>query len=276
MTLIAFNGANFVGRELGYTDFEGTPGWMAADQATQERFAPLETFGTRFSEVLDHVSALGFEAIDIWTAHLHPSWATPEHVAVARQALDSRRIQAISLGGRPGDTREEFDRTCRVLEGIGARVIAGMSSLPLTDPDWVCSRLEQGDLVFGWENHPERTPEEVLEKIPANGDGRIGITIDTGWWGTQGYDAARAIEQLGDRLVYVHLKDVREPGTHVTCRFGDGVVPIEGCLEALAKIGYMGPISIEHEPPNYDPSDEVADSLRLVQQWLDAALQGVN
>ena len=37
----------------------------------------------------------------------------------------------------------------------------------------------------------------------------IGATVDTGWWATQGYDPARAIEELGEHVVHVHLKDVR-------------------------------------------------------------------
>ena len=49
------------------------------------------------------------------------------------------------------------------------------------------------------ENHPERTPGEVLAKIE-RGDGTLGATVDTGWWATQGYDAARAIEELGEHV----------------------------------------------------------------------------
>jgi sugar phosphate isomerase/epimerase len=269
MATLVFNGANLVGRQLGYTGFEGTPGWMVADAAAQEHFRPVETFAERFGEVLDEQAALGFDAVDLWVAHLHPSWATPEHLALAREALAARGLEAVSVGGRPGETREEFDRTCRVAEGIGARIIAGMSGLPLEDPQWVSDRLEQGGLVWGFENHPEKTPAEVLAKIPEDDSGRMGVTIDTGWWGSQGYDAARAIEEIGERVVYVHLKDVREEGTHVTCRLGDGIVPIERCLEALATIGYTGPISIEHEPPAYDPRDEVVESARRVEKWLE-------
>jgi L-ribulose-5-phosphate 3-epimerase len=268
VTTIAFNGASLVGRELGYEGFAGVGIWMEADAATQARFRPLETFRERFSEVVDHVAGLGFRALDLWPAHLNPSWATPQHITSARELLAARGVEVASIGGRPGETREEFDRMCRLAEAIGTHVIAGMSALPLAEPDWVAERLARGDLVFGYENHPERTPEEVLERIPADASGRIGITVDTGWWGTQGYDAARAIEELGDRVVYVHLKDVRAQGAHVTCTLGEGIVPVERCVAALATIGYSRAISIEHVPPGYDPSDELAASATLVEAWL--------
>ena len=71
--------------------------------------------------------------------------------------------------------------------------------------------------------------------------GVFGATVDTGWWGTQGYDASLAIEELADRTTHVHLKDVRavsEP--HETCRWGDGIVPIERCVRTLQRLRLRG------------------------------------
>ncbi len=113
---------------------------------------------------------------------------------------------------------------------------------------------------------------ELLEQIGTDHDGVIGATVDTGWFGTQGYDAAQAIRELGDNVFYVHLKDVRAAGAHDTCAYGDGVVPIEECVRALAEIGYTGPISVEHEPEHYDPFPEVLRSrARLVELLAEPA-----
>jgi sugar phosphate isomerase/epimerase len=97
---------------------------------------------------------------------------------------------------------------------------------------------------------------------------RAGATVDTGWFGTQGYDAARAIEELGERVVHVHLKDVFEVGQHRTSGYGHGVVPLERCVDALARNGYAGAISIEHEPDDHDPSDEIREARVLLEGWL--------
>jgi len=41
------------------------------------------------------------------------------------------------------------------------------------------------------------TAAEMLAKIGDGEDGAVGTAVDTGWWGTHGYDAAQAIRELG-------------------------------------------------------------------------------
>ncbi|MCX7869633.1 MAG: hypothetical protein N2322_06745, partial [Terrimicrobiaceae bacterium] len=74
---ISFMSANFVARELGYPGGD-IADWARHDQATQEAFRPIETFQARFEEMLDKVRGAGFDALDLWCAHLHYRWATPE------------------------------------------------------------------------------------------------------------------------------------------------------------------------------------------------------
>jgi L-ribulose-5-phosphate 3-epimerase len=81
MNLISFMSANFVARQLNYN--MPLNQWAVGDGATQAWFRPLESFEQRFDELLGEVAALGFTAIDIWLAHLHPNWATRDHIAVA-------------------------------------------------------------------------------------------------------------------------------------------------------------------------------------------------
>ena len=120
------------------------------------------------------------------------------------------------------------------------------------------------------ENHPERAPREVLDLVGGGAGGLIGAAADTGWWATQGYDAALALRELRWHLIVVHLKDVLEAGAHRTCRFGLGVAGIEACVRALREIGYDGPLGVEHEPDDRDPAPEVVDSKRLLEGWLEA------
>jgi sugar phosphate isomerase/epimerase len=108
----------------------------------------------------------------------------------------------------------------------------------------------------------------VLAKID-RGDGLLGATVDTGWWGTHGYDAARAIEELGEHVLHVHLKDVRAVGEpHETCPWGEGIVDVEGCVRALQRMGYGGAIAVEHEPEDHDPSEECAAMRAQLEAWL--------
>jgi sugar phosphate isomerase/epimerase len=255
---VSFMSANYVARELGYR----MNGWGEGDRATQDAFSPLESYAERFDAILADVAALGFDAVDVWDAHLNPAWATDDHVGIAREALDRRGLRVTTYQAYVG--ADLLERTCAIAERLGAPVLSG--NAPVGDPR-LPELLERHGLRYALENHPEPTPQVMLDKI---GDTPgVGICVDTGWFGTQGYDAVRAIEEIGDRVHQVHLKDVLHEGLpHETCRYGAGVVDIEGCVRALRAIGYSGAISIEHEPETHDPTEEIRVMREQVEGWL--------
>lgn len=263
MTIISFMTANYVARQLGFRMAD----WGEGDRATRAHFSPPETFPERFGEMLALISGMGFRAIDLWTSHLDPVQATASQIAAAKRLLAAHGLRVVSLAGCFGDSRQAVEASCRLAVALGTTVLGGSTPLVTRDRDWLIHTLRRHGLRLAIENHPERTPSEMLEKIGDGGGGTIGTTVDTGWYGTQGYDAARAIEELAPHLMHVHLKDVRRAGGHETCRLGTGVVPIEGCLQALRRIGYGGAISVEHGPNVGDPSRDIQAGAELVRAW---------
>ncbi len=256
---IAFMTANYVARETGYA----MHGWAHGDGATQERFRPLVTFDERFDELLVDIRALGFEAVDIWGGHLGASWATDEHLELARAALERHSLPVMSYA--TWIEPSTIERACELARGLGTQIIGGGFS---GDASALVPTLREHDVTLAIENHPERTPHELLARIE-EGEGTFAATVDTGWWGTQGYDAMRALEELGDRVAHVHLKDVLHEGEpHETCRWGEGIVPIEGCVRTLQRLGYTGAYSIEHEPEEFDPSEDCRAMLHELRGWL--------
>jgi sugar phosphate isomerase/epimerase len=151
---------------------------------------------------------------------------------------------------------------------LGTSIIGGNIPLLETDRAATIQILRKHQVRLGVENHPEKNAAEIIARI-GDGEGQIGACVDTGWFGTYGYDASKALEELKPYLVHIHLKDVGAPGGHETCRFGEGCVGIEHCVKTLKRIGYTGPISIEHEPELFDPTEDVRASYALLQQWLD-------
>jgi sugar phosphate isomerase/epimerase len=256
--IVSFMSANEVAREVGWQ----MHGWSHGDRATNEAFRPLETYARRFGELLDRVAALGFAAVDVWGAHLNPEWASDEHVDAAVAALSERDLLVASY--QVYATAQHLERACSIAERLGTGVLSGFA--PVED-ERLPSLLERHGLVFALENHPEPTAQVMLEKVADLP--RVGVCVDTGWFGTHGYDAPRAIDELGPRVLHVHLKDVLHEGEpHETCRWGDGMVDIEGCVRALQRIGYTGAISVEHEPETHDPSDEVCAMREELEGWL--------
>ena len=265
MNTISFNTANYVARQL---DYHMTRGWGQGDKAANEHFRPIETFGERFDEMLGRIQSLGFEAIDLWLSQVNYPWATPDHIAIAKDLLAKYRFPVVSLVGWFGSTPDEFAATCKTAVALDCKILGGSTSVLQKDRDFVVKTLQDHGLVLGLENHPEKTPLELLSKIGDPAGGTLGACVDTGWFGTQGYDAAKALEELFPVLVNVHLKDVLAVGAHDTCGYGKGIVPIEDCVRTLKRLGYQGSISIEHEPEHYNPEADCAEALRLVQGWL--------
>ena len=251
--------ANFVARETGWA----MHGWGHGDRLTNEAFAPLEAFAERLDALLADVRALGFDAIDLWGAHLSPEWATDEHVAIAQEGLRRHGLSVATYGTWVGPTNVE--RACELALAVGTNVIAaGFSG----DAATLAQVLREHGVTLAIENHPERTPVEALAKIEAGG-GTMAATVDTGWWATQGYDPVRAIEELGPHIAHVHLKDVlREGEPHDTCPWGEGIVDVEACVRALQRIGYAGALTVEHEPEDHDPSAEIRTMRELLEGWL--------
>jgi len=257
--------ANYVARQVGYNMTEG---WRQGDETTNVYFKPLKTFTKRFSELISDVKNMGFKAMDLWTAHLNPSWATGGHLSIAKQLLINNNLKAVSLAGRFGNTQKEFEQTCKLAAAMKVEILGGSLPLLETNRDFVFVTLKKYGLKLAIENHAEKTPEEILIKI---GDGRnstIGTVVDTGWYATHNYDPVQAIEKLAGRIFHIHLKDIIAPGKHETCRYGQGCVPIKQCLRALRQIKYQGGISIEHEPEFFDPTEDCKANLFALRRWL--------
>jgi sugar phosphate isomerase/epimerase len=265
---ITFQTANYVARAGGYRLDEG---WMQGDATTQDLFRPIQTFRGQFEEILLDVRSLGFDAIDLWSAHLNGGWATEEHIEIARDLLDRHSLSVVSLAAGFGGTLDEFEGFCRIARGLDCPLLGGRTPLVETQRTEVVEVLRRHGLKLGIENHPEPTPAAILQQIGGEADGVLGTVVDTGWWATVGYDPVRAIEELAPHILHVHLKDVLHEGLpHETCKWGDGIVPVERCVRKLLELGYNGPIEIEHEPEHEDPSDACREMLELLQRWLAA------
>ena len=264
---LSFMSANYVGKELGYGAADE---WGPFDDATNAAFEPLDGFPARFDELLATIAGLGFDTIDLWFGQLNWRWATAAHVAHARESLTRHGLHVVSLAGSIGATTDELTAACRLANDLDVDLIAGVGEVVRRDRDGAAAVLRAHGVRFGLENHPERTPQDVLDAIGDAAD-VLGAAVDTGWWATQSYDPVAAIGELSNRLFHVHLKDVEEPGTHISCMHGEGCANVAGCVEKLLELGYSGPVSIEHEPYDRDPTEECVRMLARIREQLAGA-----
>jgi L-ribulose-5-phosphate 3-epimerase len=252
--------ANYFARVAAYDLHDG---WPEATATTNAWFEPVETFAERFDELLATIQGLGFGALDIWQAHLNWRWATEAHVSAARAGLEQHGLAVASLAGNFGETAEDLEAACELAVGVGTAVLGGRSPLFLREPASVQTVLERYGLRLGIENHGEHSPESMFALV--DGCGRVGTTLDTGWYAVLGHDVPQAIATLAGCIVHVHLKDVAGPGSGDNRRLGTGCVPVDDCLLALDRAGFDGGISIEHEVPDRDPGEDCVAALALLK-----------
>ncbi|HTO23818.1 MAG TPA: sugar phosphate isomerase/epimerase family protein [Spirochaetia bacterium] len=249
---IAFNTANLVARVTGY-HFE-MRAW-----ADQHEKTAASTTESEWAAICAEVAAAGYAAVEVWLAHCDPRFTDERRARALRRILDDHGLVPIGLAGA---LTEASARVCQWMEMPAAN--GGLWGTTLADVKRVVAAT---GLRFNFENHPERTPREIADRIEGGSPG-VGLCVDTGWLGTQGMDAAAAIRSLGPLVRHVHLKDVRAPGTHETCPLGEGCVGIPAVVATLREMGYTGWYSWEDEPEARNPMLIAREMRGLIAELL--------
>ena len=249
---VVFNSANLVARFSGYR-------YDAKKWGDQDKKTVASMDEKVWADICQEIAAAGYRAVEVWVAHAHPSKMTDASAKTYRQILADHGLEPVGLGGTLNDD------TARVCRQLGIPACNGGfwgSDLPTVQ------RLTQSTgLHFNYENHPEKSVEEIVGKI-GGGDEKIGLTVDTGWLGTQGLDTPATIRKLGPLVRHVHLKDVKRAGSHETCSLGEGVVNIAATIQALKAIGYAGWYSWEDEPEDRNPMDIARTMRERIEGWV--------
>jgi sugar phosphate isomerase/epimerase len=148
--------------------------------------------------------------------------------------------------------------------------------------------FEREGVRFGLEVHPTEiaydfvTTRKTLDAI-GNRSG-FGLNFDPSHFIPQFLDPALYIEEFGDRIYHVHVKDSKRRldgrrsilGSHLN--FGEamrgwdfvspghGDVDFDSMFRALNRIGYQGPLSIEWEDSGMDREWGAQDALAFVRR----------
>ena len=123
--------------------------------------------------------------------------------------------------------------------------------------------------------------DEVLDALPRD---LLGLCLDTGHAYYSGLELDPLLDGCGERLEYLHLKDVRTDvrdrsiskrtgfwqavADGVFCPLGEGGVDFERLLARLEALGFDGPVTIEQDRRpgvNSSPEEDVAASVRYLE-----------
>ena len=252
---------------------------IAADQPTEIRLG-VATYSLRNfprTPAIAMIKELGVRDVSIKEVHLLYK-STPEEMTAGRDEFDAAGLNIASGGVIYMDKGDEaaiqvyFDYAKRC--GM-PMIIAGASpqTLPIIE-----KLVKQYNIRVAVHNHgPEDkvfpNPQAAL-KLMGKMDPRIGVCVDVGHTVRTGVDLIDTIRVAGDRLLDVHVKDLRDlKDAKTQCPVGDGAMPIVAMFKELKKMKYRGLVALEYEIEAANPLPGMQKSFAYMRSAL-AGLKG--
>ncbi|MBL0936003.1 MAG: sugar phosphate isomerase/epimerase [Rhizobiaceae bacterium] len=228
-------------------------------------------------DTIAHIADMGYRGMELMVnwPHLWPSDLGTEGRRRVRRLLEERAMRILSLAPpmldlnlvspAPEMRRYTLDHYIAVIR-LAAEwnvpwvvVVPGKTHplLPLPDHyrdrwfDDALLELDRAAEAEGIEIAVENVPnsflphaEHLMERLALIGNDRIGITYDVANAVFAGEDPAHGLEVVAPRLRFVHLSDT---GVKVWAhaKVGTGVVPFDRIGDALERIGFEGPSTME-------------------------------
>ena len=196
--------------------------------------------------------------------------ATDEEIAAYKAKCAAYGVEVVSAGPLYYDTKEKLEACCKFAKRYGMKYIsvvpyeenpAWKEGMPgrerRLESDRMMDALEECvkkyDLRAAVHNHgPDNaylypTAEASLKRI-GNRDRRIGVCLDIGHERRAGLDPAEFIRKNPDRIVEVHIKNIKiDPVANYAKEGPRGELDIPGILKALGDTGFDGYCLVEFE-----------------------------
>jgi sugar phosphate isomerase/epimerase len=239
-------------------------------------------------KALQMTKKLGLHYWEAYPGHI-PMSALPKKIAdvsatVAAQGVAVMAYGVVDFDSNENKAREKFEFAKAMHAalknnpfGVSAPYFA-LSANPQKNKqtfDLLERLVIEYDIRIAIHNHgPGARYDKIVEVLNVLKDRHpyIGACVDTGHYLRSDEDPVDALQQFGDRLYGVHIKDVRTVvdangnRKKVFTVLGKGDLDILGCLRVLKRLKYDGSVSLEYEENADNPYSDVADSLEAVRQ----------
>lgn len=226
------------------------------------------------TEAIDMIRALRAEMVSVKSFHL-PYELPPSELASAAGEFRSAGLRLASSGNN--SITEDTDEHVRMFFDY-ARA-AGIPMLVIAPKPEVLPRIEKFvksyDIRVAIHNHgPEDThfpaPSDALRLISGM-DPRVGLCVDVGHTTRTGKDVVQEIADAGDRVLDVHMKDLRDLADKDSqCIVGEGAMPVPEIFRQLAGMNYTGSVNLEFEIDEDNPLPGMKQSFAYMRGVLAA------
>jgi len=223
-------------------------------------------------QALEMCRAVDVRTITLKDVHL-PMTATPEQIKAAVGKVAAAGITLMGGGviymkNDEAAVRKAFDYA----KTAGFPLIVGAP-----DPDAVplVERfVREYGIPLAIHNHgPEDksypAPQDAL-KLIKDRDRRLGLCMDVGHAVRAGADPVKTVAECGDRLMDLHVKDLRSADSDDQVEVGKGIVDYPGLIRALHQRGFAGHLALEYEINEDHPETGIRESLAYLRGVVDA------
>ena len=224
-------------------------------------------------QAIELCRAMDVRYLTLKDVHL-PMTATPEELKAARAKLDAAGITlmgggVISMKNDEAQVRKSFEYA----KAAGFPLIVGA---PVTDAIPLVERMvREYSIPLAIHNHgPEDksypAPQDALRLIKDR-DRRLGLCMDVGHTIRAGADPVRSVADCGDRLMDLHVKDLRvATDKDSQVEVGKGIIDFPGLIRALHQRNFAGHVALEYEINADRPEVGIRESLAYLRGVVDA------
>jgi sugar phosphate isomerase/epimerase len=235
----------------------------------------LASYSTRklsLDETLALCHDVDIAYINIKEFHM-PMSDAPEAIRATRARIEAARLTI--MGGGTITLKNDADQIRKAFE------YARLGGFPLIvaapEPaafDTIEKAIRAFDIKLAVHNHgPEdrffKAPQDAYKLLKGR-DPRFGLCMDVGHATRAGVDPVASVAECGDRLLDMHVKDLRDKRERDSqCEVGKGVIDFPGLFRALLKLGYAGHVGLEYEINADDPRVGIRESFAYMRGVLD-------
>jgi len=225
------------------------------------------------TQAIQMIKELGTPYVNIKEFHL-PYKGTPEELRAGRKEFEDAGL-IITGGGTISLQKDDDDDIRFYFEYAKA---CNMPLMVIAPTKKTMPRIEkfakQYNIKVAIHNHgPEDkhfpSPYDALESVH-NMDPRVGLCIDVGHTMRTGADAVKSIVDAGDRLLDMHVKDLRRSADKESqVEVGKGVMPVVAIFKQLKKMKFAGNVALEYEINAESPLVGMKESFSYMRGVLD-------
>ncbi|HTD21155.1 MAG TPA: sugar phosphate isomerase/epimerase [Terriglobales bacterium] len=256
------------------------------------------TWGDKERQAIDDISSLGYRGIQLRANAIRDFQS-----AELRDLLQQHQLTMVALSSGEVHVDPALEAQDIALHAANAKFLHDVGGLYLqvldqepksqaiTAADYkqlgrliteIGKRTADLGITLGYHNHMNSVSErpEGLDRLMDSSDPRyVKLEMDIAHYQAGGGDPAKVIEKYRDRLLFLHIKDLGEPGPNSAdprnaenfLELGRGKVDLPAVFAALHKIKFRGwaVVELDHEP---DKSRTPKESALISKKYLEERL----